>query len=354
MSSPTRVLLVGVGARGKKWARILHDEPQARTVGYVDIADENLQWSQSMYEADPKVCYKDMEKALKDLKPDMVVLVTPPTDRYRQVMSIFEHGSHLLSEKPLSLDLREGIKMVKAAQKAKLGFAVGLNFRFQHCVMKAREILSSGEIGAPKVGGYTYWRYRDAYTPGLNRFPITMREPMLYDQAIHHLDEIRFVYDAEVDTVWCRAYNPPWSQYNDNATAVVHMQMTKGIEVHYFGTWAGQTRLKDQFLWRTDCENGALFQYEFFSDLRIVRGKDSNKMEPIKLPEQERLVDDARIMLTGILTKLQKKDLSLEPSAIDHLKTFALMSACEESSNTGQPVKMSEFYDKQGVPREWL
>lgn len=353
MSNPMRTLLVGLGARGKKWARILQEEPSVETIGYVDILDDNLEWAKSFDSAAEKSSYSSMEKALSELEPEFVVLVTPPVDRYKDVMTIFEHGSHLLSEKPLSLDLDEGLRMVQAAQEAKLGFAVGLNFRYQHCVTKARSILKSGEIGKPGLVGYTYWRYRDAYTPGLNRFPITMRHPMLYEQTVHHLDEIRYVYDAEVERLYCRTSNPAWSQYSNNATALVYLEMTDDIEVHYFGTWAGQTKIKDHFYWRTDCDNGSLFQFEFFSDLRIARGNTSTEVEKIDLPYQERLIDDARVMLRNIVADLQQGNLSPQPTAIDHLRTFAVIAACEVSSERGETIAMKDFYDEHNVPQDW-
>ena len=153
MSNPMRTLLVGLGARGKKWARILKEEPTVETVGYVDILDDNLEWAKVFDPVAKKSAYHSMEKALSELQPEFVVLVTPPIDRYKDVITIFEHGSHLLSEKPLSLDLDEGLSMVKAAQEAKVGFAVGLNFRYQHCVTEARAILKSGEIGKPGLVG---------------------------------------------------------------------------------------------------------------------------------------------------------------------------------------------------------
>jgi predicted dehydrogenase len=344
--------MVGLGSRGKKWARLLHDESQVTTVGYVDINESNLEWAQSFYEASPQRCYKDMSQALKDLKPDVVVLATPPMDRFRLVEEIFEQGSHLLSEKPLSLDFDEGLRMVKAAKDSGRAFSVGLNFRYQHCVLKAREILRSGEIGKPRYAGYSYWRNRDAYNPAFNRFPIDMRQPMLYEQTIHHLDEIRFVYDAEVERVLCRCSNPPWSEYKDDSTTLAWLDMNNGMQVNYFGTWSGQTKL-DQFLWRTDCDNGALFQHELFSDLRIIRGADSDKVEPIDLPEQERLVDDARVMLAEFMEQLSQGDLNPEPTAEDHMRTFGVIAACEESNATGQPVIMSDFYDRHNVPQEW-
>ena len=44
MTEPMRTLLVGLGARGRIWTRLLHDEPTTRTVGYVDVNAENFVW----------------------------------------------------------------------------------------------------------------------------------------------------------------------------------------------------------------------------------------------------------------------------------------------------------------------
>ena len=353
MENPVRTVLVGLGARGKKWARVLQDEEQCDVVGFVDLSEENLEWVRTTYETGPEKCYQNMEQALDETKPTLVVLATPPMDRFRQVMSVFEHGSHLLSEKPLSLDFDEGVRMVKAAEDAKLAFAVGLNLRYQHCVLKARDILRSRVIGGPRFGGYTYWRNRDGYSPDLNRFPLSMRQPLLYEQTIHHIDEIRFVYDAEVERVHSKCWNPPWSMYRDDSTVMATFEMEGELPVNYFGTWSGHTKI-DQFLWRTDCDDGALFQYEFFEDLRIVRGSEGDTMEQVPLPKQELLVDDTRAMVSQYLTSLSDGDLAPEPNAKEHLKTFGIIAACEESNKTGQTVEMAEFFQKHNVPQDWF
>lgn len=349
MNQPIRTLLVGVGARGKIWTRLLHDEQLVETVGYVDLLPSNLSWAQERYGAAPAICYADMTRALKDLQPDLVLLATPPMDRYKEAMTVFAYGGHLLSEKPLTLDFDEGVRITKAAEEARRGFVVGLNFRYQHCVTRAREILRTGEIGKPSFAQYVYWLNRDGRRPGLNTFPLTMRQPMLYEQTIHHLDEIRFVYDAEVERVSCRCHNPPWSMYRDDATVVATLEMTGNLLVNYFGTWSGQTKV-NQFLWRTDCTEGTLFQHDLFADLRIARGKETETVTPIPLPAQERLVDDARLMLTHVAQQLLAGELHPVPSGIDHLKTFGLIAACEEAHETGQPVEMAEFYARHGVP----
>jgi predicted dehydrogenase len=347
------VLLVGVGARGKIWSRLLHDEPLVEVVGYVDLLSENLAWAQERYDVSADMCYQDLTQALRERQPEFVLLATPPMDRYREVVTVFEHGAHLLSEKPLTLDFDEGVRIVQAAEDAKLGFAVGLNFRYQHCVTTARAILESGEIGNPSFSRFVYWINRDGRRPGLNRFPITMHEPMLYEQTIHHIDEIRYVYNAEIERLWCRCHNPPWSMYRSNATVAAVLEMTGDLLVDYFGTWSGQTKV-NEFLWRTDCSNGALFQHEMFSDLRIARGTDTTMVEPLNLPEQERLVDDARLMLPHVIEQIRAGNLRPHPSGLEHLKTFGAIAACEVSSRTGQPIVMREFFEEHNVPAAWL
>ena len=348
-----RTLLVGVGTRGKTWARLLHDEPLVEVVGYVDPDAHALDWLTAHYDVAADVFFPDLITGLDATQPDLVVLATPPMDRYEEAVAVFAHGAHLLSEKPLTLDFAEGIRIVEAAEAAGRGFVVGLNFRYQHCVTKAQEILRSGEIGAPSFAQYTYWRNRDGKRPGINKFPLTMRQPMLYEQTIHHLDEIRFVYDAEVERVTCHCHNPPWSMYRDDATVVATLEMTGGLLVNYFGTWSGQTQA-NQFLWRTDCADGSLFQYDLFADLRITRGRATAAITPIPLPPQEPLVDDARLMLTHVVQQLLAGELHPVPSGIDHLKTFGLIAACEESHETGRPVTMADFYARHHVPTHWL
>jgi hypothetical protein len=52
MSEAMRTLLVGVGARGKIWARLLREEPTTTKIGYVDVDESNLAWMQGQHRID--------------------------------------------------------------------------------------------------------------------------------------------------------------------------------------------------------------------------------------------------------------------------------------------------------------
>ena len=196
MRDPLRVLLAGTGTRGKHWARIMHNEPLCRTVGYVDVNAANLAEVNERWPVPDGALFTELDAALDTVDPDLVVLATPPMGHLEQAQQVFARKRHLLSEKPLTLDLAEAMAIVRAAQEAGVSLTVGLNFRYLAATIEAKRIFATRELGEPSFGQYLYWTNRDGRRPGINKYPLTMRQPMLYEQSIHHLDLFRFTYGA--------------------------------------------------------------------------------------------------------------------------------------------------------------
>lgn len=350
MKAPIRTLVAGVGTRGKHWVRLVHEESLTEPVAYVDIDSASLEWLQDHYDAPPDHCFGDLGEAVDATKPDLVILATPPTGHLTEARLVRDAGAHLLAEKPLTLDFAESLEIVRLFEESDFTLTVGLNFRYLPTTIKAMELIRY-QVGRPSFSRFIYWRNRDGKRPGINKYPLTMRQPMLYEQSIHHLDLFRYVYQAEAQRVWCRCHNPPWSMYADDATVAALIEMDNGMLVDYFGTWAGQT-LRHEFAWRTDCERGALVQRDQFSDLHLIR-PDSDVEELVPTPEIENFVDDTRAMLNHIALQLLDGVERPHPSGLDHLRTMALTVACDESNVSGEPVMMSDFYDRHGVPEAW-
>src|SRR5690348_8933005 len=95
-----------------------------------------------------------------------------------------------------------------------------------------------------------------------------------------------------------------------------------------------------------DCSMGALYQHGISSSLRLAGGTGTSTVEPLNLPEKERLVDDARLMLPHVIEQIRAGNLRPHPSGIEHLKPFGAIAACVVSSRTGQPVVMREFFEE--------
>ena len=356
MSAPIRTLIVGVGTRGRHWVRLVHEEPGTLPVGYVDPKLGGLAWVQQRYDEPSDRCFAGLSEALAATEPDLVVLATPPMGHLEEAREIFAAGCDLLAEKPLTLDFAETLEIVRLAEEAGRRLMVGLNFRYLPTTIRAKELLRD-ELGLPSFARFIYWRHRDGRRPGINKYPLSMHQPMLYEQSIHHLDLFRYTYDAEVERVWCRTHNPPWSMYRDDATVAALLEMKtpaddRTILVDYFGTWMARSQV-NEFHWRTDCDRGALLQLEQFAHLNVMYPGDLAP-RPVELPESEAFVDDTRGLLADVCRQINAGVVRPHPSGLDHMKSMALTVACEESAVRGEAVEMAEFYRRHQAPERWL
>ena len=359
-----RIVQMGVGVRGEKWAQIIREEPNSVNVGYVARRLPVLKQRVAEFGEEGVPCFNDFSQALDETQPDAVVLVTPPEGHHEQIMLCFERGIHVLAEKPLTEDMAEAIELVGEADRRNLQLMVGMNFRYLPTHVTTKRFIDEGQFGEPSFAQFSYLRHRDGRRADLNKYCLTMEQPMLLEQSIHHLDLLRFCYGREVEWVLADTWNPSWSTYQDDSNVSVLLCFEGGLRVNYLGTWTAGWN-KFDFRWRTDCSGGVLIQKHQFDDLHTATFEpglgmvghrfktEAETLEPIALRSVEYFVDDTRVLLARFIEALQEGK-PVETSGKDHLKTLALVFACIEAAKTGQRVKMAEFYRKHGIPEAWL
>ena len=339
-----RLILVGLGNRGRQWAEIVRNHGEAELVAVADTDPARLAAFDVQQPGVPS--FPSLAAVLAGPKADAVLLVTPPVDRLAEARAVFDAGLPLLAEKPLAVDLAEAAAIVRLAEARAMPLTVGLNFRYLAITQAIRDLVARRAFGAPGFGQFTYQRNRDGKRPGLNKYPLTMHDPMMLEQSIHHLDLIRFAYAREVAAVACRTWNPSWSMYAHDANVSCLLTLDDGMEVNYLGTWTGGwNELK--FQWRTDCADGVIVQQELFSDLATAHIGDT-ALTPVALPECRAFVDDSRALLDAFIAAVHGR--AAPPcDGRDHLRTLALCFAALESAHTGQRVALDAFYIRNGL-----
>ncbi len=343
---PDGLLLIGLGTRGKMWARVVDAEPNAFIAAAVDIgAAARAEFAA----AHPQVpVFSSLEEALASASFSAAVLVTPPDGHLGQCRRLFEAGLPVLAEKPLTVKLSEAVEIIDLADQYSLPLSVGLNFRFLPVHQKQRELLTSAFLGRVGFGEFIYRRNRDGRRPGINKYPLTMWQPMMLEQSIHHLDLIRYCYGREVESIMCRTWNPPWSMYAHDANVHALLTLEGGVAVNYFGTWAGGWN-QPGFEWRTDCEGGVIVQQELFSQLGYAR-KTDQALTSIALEPAEAFYDDTTTLLREFMRAV-RDGKPVPCDGRDHLRTLALCFAGVESSKTGSAIEMKRFYEENGLTR---
>ena len=358
-----KLILAGVGVRGRQWARIIHEEADAQAVAYVDRRFPDIS-AGGTFDPQGVPCFTDLAAALAATEPDAMVLATPPLVHHQQIMMAFHHGLHVLAEKPLAEDLAEALDLVGQAEERGLQLMVGMNFRYLPAHQAIRRTIRGGKLGEPSFAQFTYLRHRDGRRADLNDHCLTQEQPMLLEQSIHHLDLMRYCYDREVVWVQADTWNPSWSVYRDDSNVSVLLCFEGGLRANYLGTWTAAWN-EFSFRWRTDCSGGVLVQKAQFDDLYQSRfspelaqtgelfKRVAEPLEPVELEPVEYFVDDTRGLLAEFISALQS-GRPVETSAKDHLKTLALTRACIEAARTGQRLQMDSFYQDQGIPHTWL
>ena len=358
-----RIVLVGVGVRGRQWARVIREEADAETVAYVDRRFPDLN-TEGLFDPQGVPCFTSLPVALDATAPDAMVLATPPEVHHEQIMLAFRRGMHVLAEKPLAEDLAEALDLVGEAERRGLQLMVGMNFRYLPAHQAIKRAIRQRLLGEPSFAQFTYLRHRDGRRADLNDHCLTQEQPMLLEQSIHHLDLMRYCYDREVIWVQADTWNPPWSVYQDDSNVSALLCFEGGLRVNYLGTWTAAWN-EFNFRWRTDCSGGVLIQKAQFDDLYVVRfspelamtgERFKHEAEPllsVKLEPVEHFVDDTRGLLAEFVEALLS-GRSVETSGKDHLKTLALTRACIEAARTGQRLQMRAFYQEHGIPQVWL
>ncbi len=330
-----KILLVGYGPRGKLWARAIKKNSKTELIGICDI-DKSIKYKNIKN----VIFFHKLESALFYLKPDAILLATPPFNRMKDLKVCAKFKMPILVEKPLSVNLEDAKRQISFMNRHKLLLFVGLNFRYLPTTLEKIKLLKSGKLGKPNFAKFVYERWRDGRLEKLNKYPLNMKHPMLWEQSIHHFDLIRFIYNANVRKVFATTSNPPWSMYKHDTNVNAILELQNGIVVNYIGNWQSNCKSLN-FEWRTDCTKGIIIQKKQFDDLNY-RTINQSKLKKIKLKKFKMWLDDADNLLFAFNNAINNKKNLLKLNK-DHLNSLSIVDACIKSAKTGKKISIINY-----------
>ena len=355
-----RLMLVGCGLRGRTWARVVKGNPDCEIAAYVDINPEALTRVKKEYDGEDVPGFTDYAEAAETVDVDAAIIVTPPQFHHEQAVALLEKDLHLLVEKPLTEDFESSLEIVELAEAKGLNLTVGMQFRYMPITLAYRELFEKGDLGRPSFSQFSYIRTRNPMSYKgwvLNQYCNDMAHTFLLEQAIHHLDLIRFVYSSDVEWVQAFEWNPvdwEFNPYKQDPNVSMLLQLENGMHVNYIGTWiSGNTGMNEgiDFRWRTDLEKGIIVQKTLFGTDGIYKAlRDDATLTHLETGPIEPFYTDTVGLLDEFVGCLESSRPP-ETSGMDHLKTLSLILACIESANTGKKVYLDTFMKGLGFPQ---
>lgn len=335
--TPLRLIVVGLGARARTWLKVVQANPDLRIVALCDPEPAARARAADLFPDLP--IGADITEII-DTDADAVLLATPPGGREVQIEAACKAGLAILAEKPLSDNVVTAARFVEMAEAAGVHLIVGLNFRYLAVTREMKRLLTSGAIGTPEFGRFIYERWRDGTQDWLNKYPLTMDHPMLWEQSIHHFDLMRFVYDAEPAHIQAHTFNPSWTMYKGDTNVSALIAFDSGMSVVYQGTWqAGHDPMN--FKWRTDGSEGIVEQRAMFGDLAWAKRMDPD-LTPVDLPPHEPWITDAEGLLRSFVATV-RGTAPPECTGRDHLQSLFMLQACILASERRASVTIDEI-----------
>lgn len=163
-----RMGFIGLGNRGDQVHEAFLEFSDSQTVAICDLREDYLDVAARKSRGTPKR-HKDYRKVLDDKEVDAVAIATP--DHWHALMFIdaCHAGKDVYVEKPFSLTVFEGRRMVETAERTKRIVQVGLQRRSSKMLQEAAEFVRSGGIGHVSVA--KGFHLQNEWPNGIGNFP---------------------------------------------------------------------------------------------------------------------------------------------------------------------------------------
>ncbi|GLF95491.1 Gfo/Idh/MocA family protein [Streptomyces yaizuensis] len=193
MNARIRVAVVGAG-----WAGGLHLEgfrrAGAELAGVFSRTRSRAEQLAARYGV--PVVTDSLTALLREARPDVVSIASPPPAHHRQVVEAVEAGCHVLCDKPVAMTAAEAEKMLAAAVGQGVHHATGFIWRGDPGLARMRDLLRAGRVGRP----------REVHSTCALGAPL-MAMNWIYDESAgggglmqhgtHVIDRLRWLLDAE-------------------------------------------------------------------------------------------------------------------------------------------------------------
>jgi predicted dehydrogenase len=144
-SNSGAVGLIGLGEIGQVHAAAVRGSRTARLVAVADTAPELL----PPFEAHGVRAYRDAAALIADAEVGTVCVCLPHHLHFPVALAAIRAGKNLLVEKPLTVSVEEGRRLVDAAAAAGVALGVDHNQVFYAAHAEAKRLIEGGAIGRP-------------------------------------------------------------------------------------------------------------------------------------------------------------------------------------------------------------
>jgi len=209
---PIKLGMAGLGIGGGMILKAAERMPEVDIFAAADVRKSALDAFQGRYEGR---VYDSVEALCADPDIEVVWVATPNHMHAEHVVMAANHGKHVVSEKPMALNVEQCEQMVEAAERNGVLLSCGHTFSLSPGIQTMRRVIKSGELG-PLIS-LSCWLYTDwMLKPRMpEEIDVSLGGGVVYRHGPHVLDSIRLLGGGMVRSV--RAQTGFWMKERPKA-----------------------------------------------------------------------------------------------------------------------------------------
>lgn len=164
-----RVAIMGLGSYGTRVAEAMQSCKRAKLVGVISGTPSKIKDWQDKYNIPEENCYnyENFDDIKDNQEIDAVYVITPNGLHHDHSIRTAQAGKHVICEKPMAVNAKEGQEMVDACKKANVKLLVGYRMHFEPNTLEIIRMRKEGELGKImffqglagfKIGDPNQWR----------------------------------------------------------------------------------------------------------------------------------------------------------------------------------------------------
>ncbi|WP_078409860.1 Gfo/Idh/MocA family protein [Priestia abyssalis] len=170
--------------------------------------------------------YSSYEDLLDDPEVDAVYIPLPNSLHKEWVMKAADKGKHILCEKPIALSASETREMIEHCQSKQVILMEAFMYQFHPQHQVVRDILSSGEIGQPKLMRANFSFMVEDRAQDIRLDP-NLGGGSVYDIGCYCIHSIRNILKSEPTRVYVHAPADP--DFKVDMTAIAMFELDNGM-----------------------------------------------------------------------------------------------------------------------------
>ncbi len=328
-----RVAIMGLGSYGNRVAEAMRDCKRAKLVGAISGTPAKIADWQKKYDIPDKNCYnyENFDNIKNNPDIDAVYVITPNALHHDEVIRVAKAGKHVICEKPMSVNAKQGQEMVDACAKANVALLVGYRLHFEPHTLEVIRMRKAGDFGKVLffqglsgfvIGDPGQWRLNKQLSGG----------GALMDIGIYSVNGARYMIGEEPDWVTAQETknNPQKFKEGVDETILFQLHFPGGALASCLSTYS-LNNLDKFFLDGT----------EGFAELQPATGYGpiqgrTNKGElnqPVVTHQTVQMDEMAQIILAG-----KKPEVAVDGA--EAVKDLKIIDAIYEAVKTGNKVPL--------------